>query len=223
MQILLKIFWSSQFWFIVRYWKSWMLSLYQRAILQLLFTKAVIFPWVDIFFIFILPNNLSMCWHYHYLYLFINVQSCNSFSSRPLSKWKPWRMLKSKWLGAMFSKKYEDDQRQLSIFLTASLMHVLVASIMIAMIGNKKSKKEEINERGIWSMNFSSFLTAREWKRFHEGDSQWLLIYALVPLYLLHPGHPSMGWHNLYSSGHGIEDQEEEEGVIFTFIHWSWV
>ena len=52
----------------------------------------------------------------------------------------------------MFSKKYEDDQRQLSIFLTASLMHVLVASIMIAMIakiGNKKSKKEEMNERGI--------------------------------------------------------------------------
>ena len=49
----------------------------------------------------------------------------------------------------MFSKKYEDDQRQLSIFLTASLMHVLVASFMIALIGNKKSKKEEINERGI--------------------------------------------------------------------------
>ena len=57
----------------------------------------------------------------------------------------------------------------------------------------------------------------------NEGDSQWLLIYALVPLYLLHPGHPSMGWHNLYSSGHGIEDQEEEEGFIFTFIHPSWV
>ena len=53
----------------------------------------------------------------------------------------------------------------------------------------------------------------------HEGDPQWLLIYAAqVAFYLLHPRHPSRGWHYLCLNTW----RKRTMGSLYSFIHRWW-